>query len=232
MTTAGLELRELPRADLRHVDTWLFDLDNTLYADGDPFLARIGDRMTAYVQRLTGLPRPEAQALQARYLREEGATLAGLVRHHAIDPQPFLDEVHEVELDDLQPDPSLREALRRLPGRRLVFTNGPAGHAARVLERLRLADLFEGVFHLEAMGYEPKPSLRAFERLLAAHAIAPPATAFFEDTPANLAPAAALGMTTVLVGRQASADDHAFVDWRAPALVPFLERARVATGAP
>ena len=128
--------------------------------------------------------------------------------------------------------PAVREALRRLPGRRLVFTNGSAGHARRVLDHLRLADLFDDVFHLEAMGLVPKPNAQAFERLIAAHAVEPATTAFFEDTPANLAPAAALGMTTVLVGRQASAEGHGFVDHRAPALVPFLERARLATPGP
>ncbi len=216
-------------ADLRHVDTWLFDLDNTLYADGDLFLGLIGERMTAYVQRVTGLPRAEAMALQQRYLHEQGATLAGMVAFHGVDSQHFLDEVHEVSLDSLVPDPRVREALGRLPGRRLVFTNGSAGHARRVLEHLRLDDLFDAVFHLEAMGLTPKPSPLAFERLIAAHGVALSTSAFFEDTPANLAPAAALGMTTVLVGRQASTDDHAFVDHRAPALVPFLERARLAT---
>ncbi|MBE7217139.1 MAG: pyrimidine 5'-nucleotidase [Caulobacteraceae bacterium] len=217
--------------DLRHVDTWVFDLDNTLYEDGDLFLGLIGERMTAYVQRVTGLPRAEAMALQQRYLHEQGATLAGMVAFHGVDPQHFLDEVHEVSLDSLSPDPSLREALGRLPGRRLVFTNGSAGHARRVLEHLRLDDLFDEVFHLEAAGYTPKPSALAFERLIAAHAVTPATTAFFEDTPANLAPAAALGMTTVLVGRHAADDGHGFVDHRAAALVPFLERAQVATPA-
>ena len=232
MSAAGLELRELGRADLRHVDTWLFDLDNTLYQDGDLFLGLIGARMTAYVQRVTGLPREAAMALQERYLHEHGATLAGMVAFHGVDPRHFLDEVHEVSLDSLEPDPAMREALRRLPGRRLVFTNGSAGHAERVLEHLHLHDLFDDVFHLEAAGYTPKPSPLAFERLAATHAVRPETAAFFEDTPANLAPAAALGMTTVLVGRHASADGHGFVDHRAPALVPFLERARVATPAP
>ena len=232
MTAAGLELRELARADMRHVDTWLFDLDNTLYSDGDVFLGLIGERMTAYVERVTGLPRGQAQALQERYLHERGATLAGMVAFHDVDPQHFLDEVHEVSLDSLTPDPAMREALRRLPGRRLIFTNGSAGHARRVLEHLHLADLFENVFHLEAMGLTPKPSPLAFERLIAAHAVVPATTAFFEDTPANLIPAAALGMTTVLVGRHAVGDGHAFVDHRAPALIPFLERARLATPRP
>ena len=215
-----------PHADLRHVNTWLFDLDNTLYTDGELFLSLIGERMTAYVARVTGLPHDEAMALQKRYLHEHGATLAGMVAHHAVDPGHFLDEVHDVSLDSLTPDPAMRLAVERLPGRRLVFTNGSAEHARRVLEHLRLADLFDDVFHLEAMGLAPKPNPLAFERLLAAHAITPATTAFVEDTPANLVPATDLGMTTVLVGEHLGAGDLAFVDHRTDDLAGFLARAR------
>ena len=219
------------RPDLTHVDTWLFDLDDTLYPSEAGFMRLIDARITAYTMRETGLARDEAHALQKRYLREHGTTLAGLMAHHDVDPHAFLADVHDVALDSLQRDPALLAALLRLPGRRLVFTNGSAVHAARVLDRLALTDAFDEVFALEAMGLTPKPSAQAFARLAQAHAVTPAATAFFEDSPVNLAPAAALGMTTVLVGPRAVEAGHGFVHHRAPALVPFLERARVATPA-
>ena len=229
MTTTASKLREDGRADLRHVDTWLFDLDNTLYPAEDGFMRAIDARITAFAMRATGLPHDEARALQKRYWRDHGTTLAGLMAHHAVDPHAYLAEVHDVPLDALRPDPALRLALARLPGRRIVFTNGPQRHAERVLARLELGDVFADVFHLEAMALSPKPSAIAFQRLAERHAIAPAATAFFEDTASNLAPAAALGMTTVLVGAPAAGETPTFVDHLAPELVPFLERARLAT---
>ncbi len=216
-----------PSADLRHVDTWLFDLDNTLYPQGTEFVTLIEGRMTAFVQRETGLPNDEAYALQKRYLHEHGATLAGLMAHHAgIDPHAFLDEVHDVSTDSLQPDPTLNAVLAALPGRRLIFTNGHAAHAERVLERLGLSHLFSEVFHLESADLVPKPDLRTFHRMMEAHAVVPGSTAFFEDSVKNLAPAAELGMTTVLVGRSAGADSSAFIDHRTGDLAGFLARAR------
>jgi putative hydrolase of the HAD superfamily len=214
-------------ADLRHIEVWLFDLDNTLYPFDNDFMRLIEARMTLYVARELNLPRDEAWALQKRYLHEHGTTLAGLMANHGIDPEPFLDEVHDVSLDALVPDPELRAALLRLPGRRLIFTNGDARHAARVLERLGLADAFEAVFHIAAADYLPKPNPATFARMIAAHAVDPKAACFFEDSEKNLAPAAGLGMTTVLVGPHAAASEAAFVHYRTADLAAFLMSARV-----
>jgi putative hydrolase of the HAD superfamily len=211
--------------DLAHVETWIFDLDNTLYPPGSEFVALIEGRMTDFIAGRTGLPRQEARALQKRYLAEHGTTLAGLMAHHGVDPAEFLDQVHDVSLDSLAPDPRLRTALLRLPGRRIVFTNGHGFHVDRVLARLALADAFDEVYHLEHGGFTPKPRPEAFDRFVAVHAVKPRAAAFFEDSEKNLAPAAALGMTTVLVGPHALTSNAPFVHHRAEALAPFLEAA-------
>jgi putative hydrolase of the HAD superfamily len=214
-------------ADLRHVAVWLFDLDNTLYPPETEFMGLIERRMTDFVARETGLPREEALALQKRYLHEHGTTLAGLMARHGVDPESFLDEVHDVPLDTLSPDPALRAALDRLPGRRLVFTNGGARHAERVLDRLGLAEAFEATFHIAAADYVPKPAPETFEKMTRAHAVDPAVTCFFEDSAKNLAPAAAIGMTTVLVGPHAEANESDFVHHRTRHLAPFLAAARV-----
>lgn len=214
-------------ADLRHVGVWLFDLDDTLYPPESAFMGLIEARMTDYVERLTGLPRPEALALQKRYYHDHGTTLAGLMAHHGVQPEDYLDHVHDVSLDTLIPDPGLRAGIDRLPGRRLVFTNGHEGHAQRVLERLGLADAFEAVFHIASADYVPKPHPATFQRLIRDHAIDPRETAFFEDSEKNLKPAAQLGMTTILVGPHAEASTAAFVDHRTHKLAPFLNAARV-----
>ena len=213
--------------DLRHVDTWIFDLDNTLYPPDRQVLARVDEKMTAYMMRTTGLPKAEAKALQERYHDEHGATLAGLMQHHGIDPAEYLDAVHDVSLDVLEPDLELDAALARLPGRRLVFTNGSAKHAERVLEALGIAHRFDEVFHIEASDYIPKPRPESFAGLMRAHDVTPASSAFFEDLERNLAPAAELGMTTVLVGPHAAASTAGFVHHRAAELSPFLQSVRV-----
>ncbi len=215
-----------PGANLSHVEHWVFDLDNTLYPPECEFMALVEGRITDFVVRESGLPRDEALSLQKRYLHEHGTSLAGLMAHYDIDPHRFLDEVHDVSLDCLQPDAALRRGLERLPGRRLVFTNGSARHAERVLERLGVADLFEDVFHLEAAELIPKPDPRTFDRMIRRHAVQARAAAFFEDTEKNLAPAAVLGMTTVLVGPHAPLSTASFVDHKADRLPAFLRTAR------
>lgn len=214
-------------ADFSHISTWLFDLDNTLYPVDSGLGADISERITTYVERLTGLPRDEAHALQKRYLEEHGLTLRGLMLNHGADPDDFHAMFADLSLEALARDHALIAALERLPGRRLIFTNADAGHAQRVMEHLGLAGLFAEVFHIESAGFIPKPDPQSFERLIAAHAVDPHTTAFFEDRALNLEPAAALGMTTVLVGPDAEANTDRFVHHRAARLAPFLTAALV-----
>jgi putative hydrolase of the HAD superfamily len=214
-------------ADLSHVTTWLFDLDNTLYPLETGLGVDISDRITTYVERLTGLPRDEARTLQKRYLDQHGLTLKGLMLHHGVDPNEYHETFVDLSLEVLARDAELIAAIERLPGRRLIFTNADAGHARRVMAHLGLEGLFHEVFHIESADFIPKPDPEAFQRLLAAHTLAPQATAFFEDRAMNLEPAKALGMTTVLVGLGAETNADAFVDHRAPRLAPFLAAARL-----
>ena len=214
-------------ADLRHIDTWLFDLDNTLYPIEAEFMSLIEGRMTEFVSRETGLSRADAFALQKTYLHEHGTTLAGLMAKHGVDPEAFLDEVHDVSMDSLQPNPVLRAAIAALPCRRLVFTNGDRNHAERVLRKLELDDLFEATFHIGLADYIPKPHPQTFARMIRAHDVTPASTAFFEDSARNLPPAFDLGMTTVLVGPHALATSHPYVHHRTDNLAAFLAAARV-----
>jgi len=214
-------------ADLSHVETWLFDLDNTLYPVESGFMAQVEGRMTEFVGRVTGLERDAAYVLQKKYLAEHGLTLRGLMLHHGVKPAEFHALFHDLSLDCLAHDAELVAQLQKLPGRRLVFTNADALHAARVMEHLGLAALFDDVFHIESFGFTPKPDPEGFQRMIAGHAIDPRATAFFEDSERNLAPAADLGMTTVLVGPHAQASTAPFVQHRTARLAPFLSSARV-----
>jgi putative hydrolase of the HAD superfamily len=214
-------------ADLRHIDTWLFDLDNTLYPAESGFMAEMVVRMTDYVEKVTGLPRDEAFRLQKAYLAEHGLTLKGMMLNHGVDPAEFHAIFHDLSLEALAHEPQLLAALERLPGRRLIFTNADDVHAERVLERLGLSHLFDDVFHIGSANYEPKPSPEAFALMSAAHSINPAVTAFFEDAERNLAPAAELGMTTVLVGAHAALSTAQFVHHRTDTLAPFLTSAQL-----
>ena len=183
--------------------------------------------MNAFIMRKLGLAEADAQALRDRYFEELGATLAGLMAEHDVDGHEYLEDVHEIPLDALVPEPALRAGIERLPGRRLVFTNAGGSYAARVLDKLGVADLFDDVFHLGLSDFVPKPQQACFDALVAHHAVTPATTCFFEDAERNLAPAAELGMTTVLVGPQALESAAGFVHHRTATLAPFLRAVRV-----
>lgn len=185
-----------------HVRTWIFDLDNTLYPPEARLFDQIEVRMTDWVMASLGIARVEADALRRHYWRRYGTTLAGLMQEHGVDPAPYLHAVHEIDLTALVPDPALSRAIAALPGRRIVYTNGSAPYAGRVLARREIGHLFDAVYGVEHAGFRPKPERRAFEAILAADGADPAAAAFFEDDPRNLIEPAALGMRTVLVGAE------------------------------
>ena len=216
-----------PTADLRHIDVWLFDLDHTLYPPECPVMGLVDARMDLYVQKVAGVDAEEAKRLRSQYFLDHGTTMAGLIANHEIDPHHYLADVQDVSVDCVTPDPAMRAGIERLPGRRLVFTNAGERYAARVLEKLGVADLFEDLFTIETANFIPKPQPETFSSIVARHGIDPKVTTFFEDSARNLAPAAVLGMTTVLVGPDALESDAAFVHHRTNNLPDFLQRARV-----
>ncbi len=196
------------RAGLSHVDTWVFDLDNTLYPASSSLFPQIDVRMRQFIAERLHLPLDEAFALQKRYYREFGTTLRGLMLVHGLEPGAFLDYVHDIDHAVLGPLPRLDRALAGLPGRKLVFTNGTEDHAVKVLERLGVARHFEAIFDIRAARFIPKPSPETYALMVARHAVDAAAAAMVEDIHRNLAPAAAIGMTTVWL-RQADHPDEA-----------------------
>jgi putative hydrolase of the HAD superfamily len=157
----------MPAERFAHVETWVFDLDNTLYPPETALFPQINVRMTDYVMRVTGADRAEADRLRHRYWKEHGTTLAGLMHHHGVDPDPFLVEVHEIDFTVLSPDPELAARIAALPGRRIVYTNGTEPYARRVLEHRGLSGLFDAVYGVEHARYTPKPRPEAFETVFA-----------------------------------------------------------------
>jgi putative hydrolase of the HAD superfamily len=194
--------------DFGHVRSWIFDLDNTLYRADNGVFAQIEARMTDYVERLLNLPRDAARAVQKDLYRQYGTTLNGLMREHDCDAEEYLAYVHDIDLGDLAADPGLKAALARLPGRRFVFTNGCANHAARILDRIGLADSFDAVWDIRTMQFMPKPMAEAYACVMAAGTIEGSEAAMFDDIARNLVPARALGMTTVWLKTDAPWGKH------------------------
>ena len=180
---------------------WIFDLDNTLHDARPHIFPHINRSMTEYVARLLDLGAKEADELRDSYWRRYGATLTGLIRHHAVDPGHFLRETHHFpDIDRMVVGRrELRSVLRRLPGRKIVFSNAPGHYARAVLQVLGVGDLFDDVFSIERTRFRPKPQAHGFVRLLHAHRLAPSRCIMVEDSLENLRTARRLGMKTVLV---------------------------------
>lgn len=187
---------------------WVFDLDNTLYSPEARLFDQIEQRMIAFVMAELSLSRDQADRLRRSYWQTYGTTLAGLMHEHDIDPSPFLIDVHDISLDHLSHDPDLRAEISALPGRRIVFTNGSAPYAERVLAARGLSGLFDAVYGVEHAGFHPKPHPAAFEAIFARDGLSPETAVMFEDDPRNLAVPHALGMGTVHVAPEPVAQDH------------------------
>ncbi|WP_319824307.1 pyrimidine 5'-nucleotidase [Thalassovita sp.] len=198
----------MPKEAFTHVTFWVFDLDNTLYPPQARLFDQIEKRMTDYVMRSLGIDRARANHLRQHYWRTYGTTLAGLMREHDLDPLPYLHDVHQISLDHLEKDSVLAAHIRALPGKKIVYTNGSAPYAERVLQARGLSGLFDAVYGVEHAGFLPKPEPEAFRRVFTASGIVPDKAAMFEDDPRNLAAPHAMGMRTVHVAPDPLAADH------------------------
>jgi putative hydrolase of the HAD superfamily len=212
----------MPREHFRHVRTWVFDLDNTLYPPECRLFDLIEVRMTDYVMRAAGVGRAEADRLRQKYWRDHGTTLAGLMREHDADPTPYLTEVHDIPLDRLRPDPALAAAIAALPGRRIVYTNGAAAYGERVVAARGLTGLFDAIYGIEHAFYRPKPEAAAFLAIFEQDGLHPEYAAMFEDDPRNLAAPHALGMRTVHVAPKPEPAPH--IHHHTDDLAEFLAR--------
>lgn len=187
------------RPALAHLDCWIFDLDNSLYPASCNLFALVDERIRGYVQKRLALDAQAAHRVQKGFFASHGTTLAGLMAEHGVDPHDFLDYVHDIDMARLASDPVLVAALDRLPGRKFIFTNADEPYARRVLERIGLANAFDGMHDIHTMDYVPKPDPSAYAKLCARHGIDPARALFADDMARNLAPAKAIGMTTLWV---------------------------------
>jgi putative hydrolase of the HAD superfamily len=196
------------RSSFEHVQTWVFDLDHTLYPPHVGLFDQIERLMADYVMSELNVTRAQADHLRHMYWQKYGTTLAGLMAEHGIAPDPFLNAVHDIDFSILPKDPALVDALAALPGRKIVYTNGTKPYAHDVLGAVGLDGIFDAVYGVEHANYRPKPEQAAFEAVFALDGLPPETGAMFEDTIRNLAVPHAMGMRTVHVAPDAEHHDH------------------------
>mgnify|MGYP001823626422 CR=1 FL=1 len=192
----------------RHVTTWVFDLDNTLYPPEVRLFDQIEQRMTAWVMDALSVGAAKADRLRKHYWATYGTTLAGLMREHDVDPAPYLTDVHDISFDALEVDAGLATAIDALPGRCVVYTNGSEPYARQVITARGLDGLFDAVYGVEHAEFRPKPERAAFEAIIARDGFHPGTAAMFEDDPRNLAAPHEMGMATVHVAPEEHPADH------------------------
>lgn len=233
-----------PRALVAFAQTeaWVFDLDNTLYPRATNLFHQVDERIRKYVCRLLNVEEAEAERIQKTFYREHGTTLRGLMLRHNVDPDDFLNFVHDIDHSAVKPDPALGEALLRLPGKKYIFTNGSRRHAEKVAERLGFHTHFSDIFDIIAANLVPKPEREPYDRFVGKFGVEPRRAAMFEDLTRNLVVPKAVGMTTVLVVPSGTRDvfhgeweyegrDDDHVDFVTDDLASFIGRIADAIGA-
>ncbi|MEA3536337.1 pyrimidine 5'-nucleotidase [Rhizobium sp. CC-YZS058] len=226
----------LPSAqDFAHVTDWVFDLDNTLYPHHVDLFSQIDKNMTAFVAALLQMEPVEAKALQKQYYRDHGTTLRGLMEHHGIDPSDFLQKAHAIDYTVIPADPALGDAIKALPGRKFIFTNGTVAHAEMAARALGILNHFDDIFDIVAADYVPKPAGATYDKFMALNRVDTAHAAMFEDLPRNLVVPKALGMKTVLLvprnfeyefaeAWEKAGDEQDHVDFVTEDLTAFLRR--------
>jgi len=187
------------RKAFAHVNVWIFDLDNTLYPPESALWPQVDQRITLFLGDMFGIDGISARALQKYYYQKYGTTLKGLMEQYGMKPEPFLNFAHDIDVSGLAPDPELGSAIEKLPGRKLILTNGSEAHARNVAGKLGIIDKFEAVFDIVAAGFTPKPEEATYVKFLDKYQIDPSRAAMFEDLAKNLVVPYEFGMRTVLI---------------------------------
>jgi putative hydrolase of the HAD superfamily len=187
------------KRDFTDVETWVFDLDNTLYPHHVNLWQQVDARINEFVAAWLNVSAEEARRIQKDYYRRYGTTMRGMMTEHGVRADDYLAYVHKIDHSPLEPNPAMGAAITGLPGRKLILTNGSVDHVDKVLERLGLSSHFDAVFDIIAADLEPKPAAQTYQKFLDLHQVDPKRSAMFEDLARNLVVPHQLGMTTVLV---------------------------------
>ncbi len=212
--------------DFSHIDTWVFDLDNTLYSATSQVFPRIHERMASFICDRFEISVDEAQTMRRTFFEQHGTTLRGLMLEHDVPPEDFLHYVHDIEISDVESCPVIRTALEKLPGRKLIYTNGSVHHAENITTHLDIGHHFDGIFDIIAADYLPKPDPAPYKLFTELHDVNPASTCMVEDMAVNLKPAADMGMTTIWLndGSEVGGGHGPHVHHTAPSLADWFRQ--------
>ena len=212
-----------------NVDTWIFDLDNTLYSADSGIFQQVSELMGKFVSKYLNIDIKEAKKIQGKYYRKHGTTLRGMMDNHGVDPDTFLNEVHQLDYSIVEPNHKLNEELAKLKGKKIIYTNANQKHVNEVLVRLELTNMFDAIFDIKMANYIPKPEERPYKQIIEKFSINPSSTAMFDDIAKNLVPAKNLGFTSIWInaGHENFSDDiknsKNFLDFKTNDLSLFLD---------
>ena len=213
--------------DLNKIKYWLFDLDNTLYDGATKVFEQVDKKMSKFISEKLNINLIEARKIQKSYFEEYNTTLNGMIKNHKINADEFLDFVHDVDLSFLNEDKQLEKEIKRLQGKKIIFTNGSRAHAENVTKRIGINKLFDGIFDIRDCEFIPKPSIEPYKKLVENYKIEPQYCIFFEDIARNLKPAYEMGMKTVWIKNNepwaAKYSDADFINYKTEKLASFLK---------
>ena len=219
----------------KKIDAWIFDLDNTLYSADSGIFQQVSKLMGEFVAKHLKINIKKAKAIQHKYYKEHGTTLKGLMDNHGVDPDIFLEEVHNLDYSIVHPNNKLTESLKNLKGKKFIFTNANKKHANIILDKLQISDLFQGIFDIKMANYIPKPEIEPYEKLIETYKINPHRAIMFDDIAKNLVPASKIGFITVWidVGHENFSDDIArskkYLDYQTTGLSNWLNSINIET---
>ena len=211
------------------INTWIFDLDNTLYSADSGIFQQVHKLMGEFISKNLKMDMIEAKKLQSKYYKQHGTTLRGLMDNHGVEPDYFLDEVHKLDYSIVGPNEILNKELEKIQGRKIIYTNANKKHVVDVLERINLANFFDEIFDIKMANYIPKPEIRPYEQIIDIFNINPSSSAMFDDIAKNLVPAKKVGFTPVWVdaGYENFSDDiqasKDYLDYSTRNLSSFLK---------
>ena len=212
----------------KSIKYWIFDLDNTLYSGKTKVFEQVDKKMSKYISNKLNITVEEAKKIQKNYFHEYNTTLNGMIKNHKIDPDEFLEYVHDIDIDFLEKDLELVKEMERLEGKKIIFTNGSRKHAINVTKRIGIDQCFDGIFDIVDSDFVPKPLIEPYKKLVEKHKIDPKLSVLVEDIARNLKPAYEMGMKTVWIennepwASKFSNDD--FVNYKTNNLSEFLKK--------
>ena len=210
------------------INCWIFDLDNTLYSGKTKVFEQVDKRMSKFISEKLNVNTDEARKIQKNYFYKYNTTLNGMIKNHKIDPDEFLDFVHDINIDFLEKDHELGKQIKNLKGKKIIFTNGSRKHAINVTKKIGIDQYFDDIFDIVSSNFIPKPAIEPYKKLVKKHKIDPKLCVLVEDIARNLKPAYEMGMKTVWIENDepwaSKFSDSEFVNYRTNNLSEFLKK--------